>query len=94
MSSKYGILAYPAGHSLSPAVHNAAFKAAGVDAEYEVCDVKPEDLEVFMNEMKGGAYDGLSVSSPHKEAVIDFMDNIWYENFIIPLKCIKCIKFS
>jgi len=73
---KYGILAYPAGHSLSPAMHNAAFKAAGIDAKYEVCEIKPEDLDVFMNKVRGGAYAGLSVSLPYKEAVMGYLDGI------------------
>jgi len=81
MSLKYGILAYPAGHSLSPAMHNAAFKAAGIKAKYEVFEVKPEDLGGFMDDVgagkgRGAGISGLSVSAPHKEKILPYLDDV------------------
>jgi shikimate dehydrogenase len=81
MSLKYGILAYPAGHSLSPAMHNAAFKAAGVKAKYETFEVKPEDLGSFMDDLvagkgQGAGVSGLSVSAPHKEKILSYLDEV------------------
>ncbi|MFH1284719.1 MAG: shikimate dehydrogenase [Candidatus Peregrinibacteria bacterium] len=74
---QYGILAYPAGHSLSPAMHNAAFKALGIDAQYGVFEIPEDGLAEFMEQVKHEPVDGLSVSLPYKEAVIkclDFLD--------------------
>ncbi|MCX5686390.1 MAG: hypothetical protein NTW09_02870, partial [Candidatus Omnitrophica bacterium] len=44
---KYGIIGHPVKHSLSPAMQNAAFLACGIEAEYELYDVEPADLEDF-----------------------------------------------
>ena len=71
---RFGILAHPAGHSLSPVMFGAAFEAVGLDDySYEVFDVEPADLEKFMRERE---FDGLSVSLPHKETVIEYLDSV------------------
>jgi shikimate dehydrogenase len=44
----YGLIGYPTKHSLSPLMHNAAFKALKIDAEYKLFKVKPEELEDFL----------------------------------------------
>src|SRR5690554_7070364 len=44
MTRRAYLLAHPAGHSLSPRMHAAAFRALGVDATYEALDVPPGDL--------------------------------------------------
>lgn len=74
MTRKFGIIAHPVEHSLSPAMHNAAFQALGIDATFEKFDVKPEELEDFLKAHAN--YEGFSVSLPHKEAVIGFLDGI------------------
>ncbi|NIA01907.1 MAG: shikimate dehydrogenase [Nitrospirae bacterium] len=76
MHKKYGILAHPAGHSLSPAIFNAAFKEAGLDAEYRIYDVRERDLAEFMENVRHEPVSGLSVSLPHKEAVMDYLDEV------------------
>lgn len=70
----YGILAHPANHSLSPAMHNAGFQALGMNAEYEYFDVKPEDLANFIQKVRDEDIKGLSVSKPHKETIIELLD--------------------
>lgn len=44
----YGLLGYPVKHSLSAFMHNAAFKALNIKAEYRLFEIKPEDLEEFL----------------------------------------------
>lgn len=73
---KYGILAYPAGHSLSPVMHNAAFEACGIEAEYGVFEVPEEGFAEFMSRVKSGEISGLSVSLPYKEKVMEFLDKV------------------
>lgn len=78
MTLRFGILAYPAGHSLSPAMFNAAFKKIGIDAKYEVFEIKEDDFEKFVNNIKKRTLkiDGLSVSLPYKEKILPFLDEI------------------
>jgi shikimate dehydrogenase len=76
MTKKFGILAYPAGHSLSPAMHNAAFKELGIDASYEFFETPPEKLEEFIQRVREEHIDGLSVSIPHKEKIIPLLDEV------------------
>lgn len=75
MTQKFGILAFPAKHSLSPVMHNAAFQALGIDAEYGVFEIPPEDLRGFMMEARE-TIAGLSVSVPYKETILKHLDEI------------------
>lgn len=72
----YGILAHPAKHSLSPAMHNAGFKALGINAEFKFFDVVSEELEEFMTLVRREKIMGLSVSKPHKETISAYLDDI------------------
>jgi len=79
MTKIYGVLGHPVEHSLSPAMHNAAYKALGIDAEYVRFDIPPddpEDLANFCYETDLNHVAGFSVTMPYKEAVMDYMDSI------------------
>lgn len=78
MTKIYGIVGHPVEHSLSLVMHNAAFKAKGIDAEYKLFDISPqnpEDLAHFCYETDLNNIAGFSVTMPHKEAVMDYMDH-------------------
>lgn len=62
----YGLIGYPVKHSLSPAMHNAAFKALQIDAEYQLFEVKPEELNSFLDSLAEKNIYGLNVTIPHK----------------------------
>ena len=66
----YGVVADPVGHSLSPVVHNAALAAAGIDAVYLPFRVPAEQLDEFVWEAGRWPLSGLSVTIPHKEAIL------------------------
>ena len=72
----YGIIGYPLNHTLSPVMHNAAFKEFGVDAVYKPIPLKEEGLDDFFEELKSGTCPifGLNVTVPYKEKVIDYLD--------------------
>ena len=74
MTNTYGILAYPAGHSLSPVVHNAAFKALGIDSQYGVFEIPDTELSAFIENVRHEKVSGLSVSLPYKEDILRYID--------------------
>ncbi|MEK7672797.1 MAG: shikimate dehydrogenase [Patescibacteria group bacterium] len=73
---KYGILAYPAKHSLSPVMHNAAFKELGIEAEYEIFEIAEDGLAEFFERVRNEPISGLSVSLPYKETIMEFLDEV------------------
>ena len=77
-SAVYGIIGYPVAHSLSPLMHNTAFKELGVDAVYKLFPLKKNELDIFFTELRkpSSPVFGLNVTVPHKEAVLEYLDNI------------------
>ena len=69
----YGVLGYPARHSLSPAMHNAAFSALKINAEYKIFEKKPEEVEGFLKSLSGQNIHGLNVTIPYKETVLVYL---------------------
>lgn len=70
------LLAHPAGHSLSPAMHNAAFKYLSIDARYEAVDVKNEHLAELVQGLRDPNVYGANVTIPHKMAVMPMLDRL------------------
>jgi shikimate dehydrogenase len=71
-----GLLGHPVDHSLSPRIHNAAFRAQGVDAVYLAFDVLPEELGRAVAGLRALRMRGANVAMPHKEAVLGLLDEI------------------
>jgi 3-dehydroquinate dehydratase/shikimate dehydrogenase len=69
----YGVVADPVGHSLSPVIHNAGFAQAQLNKVYLPFRVPREDLGAFVASCQEWDIRGLSVTIPHKEAVIPFL---------------------
>ncbi|HKY16103.1 MAG TPA: shikimate dehydrogenase, partial [Microthrixaceae bacterium] len=63
-------------HSLSPAIHQAAFAATGLDWTFVAFEVPPESLDAAIEGMRALGIAGLSVTMPHKEAVVDLVDEL------------------
>ena len=76
MTQLYGIIGHPIGHSLSPAMHNAAFKTLGLDALYVPFAVPPERLDAAIMAIEPLGLCGLNVTLPHKTAVMKLLDRI------------------
>src|SRR5512137_2624601 len=69
------VIGNPVGHSLSPALHNAAFNALGLDFVYVAFRV--EDLKSALNGMRAlENFRGMSVTIPHKIEIIDYLDDV------------------
>jgi shikimate dehydrogenase len=70
------LLAKSAGHSLSPAMHNAAFKYLSLEAHYEAVDVTSDDLAEMVQSLRDDDVYGANVTIPHKLAVMPMMDKL------------------
>jgi shikimate dehydrogenase len=69
------VIGNPVEHSLSPAIHNAAFNALGLDYVYVAFEV--EDIAAAMTGFRGlGNFRGLSVTIPHKISIMEHLDEI------------------
>lgn len=71
----FAVIGDPIAHSLSPAMHNAAFAAAGKDAEYTAIRVAPEDMEDFFASARKSLA-GFNVTVPHKGAAMRLSDRL------------------
>ena len=70
------LLGHHIGYSASPAMHNAAFAALGMDARYELADVGPDDLADAVESLRAPGSIGATVTQPHKLAVCDLVDEV------------------
>ena len=73
-SKIYGVIGNPIAHSMSPAIHNAAFKHRGMNCIY--VPFRVEDVVEFVNRFDEIDVQGYSVTIPHKEAAMTLMDEI------------------
>ena len=71
-----GIVLHPAGHTRSPAMHNAAYAALALDAAYLAFDVGEEALPAALAGVRALGVRQLSVSIPHKVAVMEHLDEV------------------
>ena len=69
----YGVIADPVAHSLSPLIHNVAFAALKMNKVYVPFRVRPEDLAQFTSDARELGIKGLSVTIPHKEEVLQYL---------------------
>ncbi len=71
-----GVVAYPAGHSMSPALHNRAFQSRRVDAVYLPFEVEPGRVGNFFRFVEALPVAGLSVTIPHKRSVMRYLNSL------------------
>ena len=70
----YGIIGNPVSHSMSPAIHNAAFTEKGLKNVY--VPLKIANIDTFMKECREIDFQGFSVTIPHKESVLPLLDDL------------------
>lgn len=79
MNYQLGLIGYPLGHSLSPKIHAAALMACGLQGTYSPFPIPPDDrqgLKDLLARVRAGDIHGLNVTIPHKQNVIEFMDEL------------------
>jgi shikimate dehydrogenase len=64
------VIAWPAGHSRSPLIHNYWIRQHGLDAEYRREAVPPEKFAEFVTHLREHGYIGANVTLPHKQAAL------------------------
>lgn len=79
MLKHFAVIGDPIAHSLSPAMHNAGYKAVGYEAEYHKFQVHRDTLGEAVKGLKALGFSGWNVTVPHKEAIIPYLDELTQE---------------
>lgn len=74
--TKLGVIGWPVGHSVSPAMHNAALQAVGLGWQYVALPAPPADLPATLAALPGRGYRGVNVTIPHKVAAASLVDDL------------------
>lgn len=74
MKKRYAVIGHPIGHTMSPFIHSRLFALAGIDAEYGVMDIAPEQLAENVPALK--QLDGFNITIPHKQAIIPHLNTL------------------
>ena len=72
----YAVIGNPIKHSLSPVMHNIAFKSLGINSVYLAFKVAPRNLEGAIIGMRSLGILGFNVTVPHKVSVMQYLDNL------------------
>lgn len=76
---RLGLLGYPLGHSLSPRLHSGALRACGLEGDYALIPIHPDDTQALKDlliRVRSGEIRGLNVTIPHKQNVIPYLDEL------------------
>jgi shikimate dehydrogenase len=78
-----GLLGWPVEHSLSPAMHNAAFASLGLDWAYVPLPVYPDHVGDALRGLVAMGFAGANVTVPHKQAVLPHLDDIAEDALVV-----------
>lgn len=90
MTELAGVVGWPIGHSLSPAIFRAAFAELGLDWDYQLLEADEAALPALMDAVRAKGYRGLSVTMPCKAAVIPLLDELSPES--MALGAVNCVR--
>ncbi len=74
--SLYGVIGYPLGHSLSPLLHNTAFRELGIPGVLVPWSIEPDRLPDFIRSVRLLNIRGACVTIPHKQSIIPLLDRV------------------
>ena len=97
-SAVYGVVGCPVAHSMSPAIHNAAFAAAGIDAVYLPLHLEPGPghFDRFIDAVLARPrldWRGLSVTIPHKENALAYVGPQRCDELAVRIGAVNTITF-
>ncbi|MEZ0325713.1 MAG: shikimate dehydrogenase [Fimbriimonas sp.] len=72
----FAVIGDPIGHSLSPAMHQAAYRELGVPYRYVAIHVPPGGVAAALDHLKALGYRGVNATVPHKQEVIDWCEEV------------------
>ncbi|MGI2336317.1 MAG: shikimate dehydrogenase [Dehalogenimonas sp.] len=75
-TSLVALIGDPVAHSVSPVMHNAAFRERKLNYTYQAFRVTKEDLAAAVSGLRGLNVRGANITLPHKKAVIPFLDTV------------------
>ncbi|MBU8933158.1 MAG: shikimate dehydrogenase [candidate division Zixibacteria bacterium] len=73
---KFGLIGRNIAYSLSPAIFKLVFDIEQIEGEFDIVDVEPDLLETQIKSLASRGYQGLSVTVPYKQTVIDYADEL------------------
>jgi shikimate dehydrogenase len=76
MGNLYGVIGCPINHSMSPDIHNDAFKEKKIDGYYHAFHVEPDQLGESVQALKVLGVKGFNVTIPHKISIIPYLDEL------------------
>ena len=75
-ADRYGVMGYPVSHSRSPVIHRLFALQTGQNIQYELLQVKPENLAIAVHQFQRTGGKGLNITLPHKSAVVGLVDKL------------------
>ena len=76
MKKSFGIIGNPIKHTLSPFLHNYWFKKYNLEANYSIINADEKDLGQIVGRIKDGSLDGINITLPFKQKIINYTDKI------------------
>ena len=76
MKKFFGIIGNPIKHSLSPLLHNYWFEKYNINANYSIIEAEEKDLADVVKKIKDKSYNGINVTLPYKQKIINHIDKV------------------
>ena len=75
-TQRVALIGWPVEHSISPAMHNAAFAALNLNWRYELLPTEPGQAAAAVARLRVEGFRGANVTVPHKQAVMPYLDDL------------------